>query len=316
MKKNLKLCFFIFIFFTFHVSPSTFDNIRIPEISSQKVNDFFHEKPLLIFTSDMNNLKQTNENQNFIINGAYKPASVTMVKNILKRYKEIPGGITLEGNAKGIPSIFSINFIKPESIFLINNSIHFNPELSANEIKDIFSSIYKDDNLGVSIGTKNIVYGNLNNHGIVPSFLNFADHFLGAIVFASAKWTSYHSLPNNYKPKRDFTPLVNAVYFNFYDCIFSLNENTINLKSINMDATLIPLLPDEIKSNEYNPDYSNIEKGIFSKPFEDNIKHIINNISFYANDSRLKKVISYAKTASFARFLKENKINFSDIFKK
>jgi len=244
------------------------------------------------------------------LSARYTPITMEKVNNIMNRYKSIPGGITLEGRIKGLGEITSVVFDRKNNRFIINDKLIYANKVSVPEVKEILNSIYNDDLLGISLGKKAHIYGDLSKGTIPYVNLSMLDHFLGTIVFAGKNWIKYHKFPNNYRPKIDYNSRgIHAVYFNFNNFTVKKDKNILISNHADLDITLIPLTDKKDKNGGFIPDYKQIEKGYISKPFEQNTRHIVQAINEYSKDSRFQKVIAYGYTAALARLFKESNIS-------
>jgi hypothetical protein len=252
-----------------------------------------------------------------IILAHYEKATLESVGQILKKYKSIPGGVTLEGVAKGFPEIKSVKYDNEKNTFILNGKLIYQNPLSKGEMKQIFKAVQSDDLIGVSLGDKDIIYGALDEGSLTSIYLKLADHFLGSIVFANYRWVTYQTFPGGYKPKANFgAGQYYAVYFNFDHFNFEVKNNKIRSKDSLLTATLIPLTAQQDAVGGYHPDYAKIEKSIFPKEYEDNIQHIVNNMPFYQDEGRVRKANAYGEAAAFARTLNESPISLSELIEK
>lgn len=251
---------------------------------------------------------------NSFLKARYIKPSVENVEKIVKKYKSIPGGITLEGTADNLPIINDINYIPGKNIFIINGELIYQNVLTPFEIKDIFNAIGKDDIIGVSLGEKNLIYGKLKDGSIASILMKLSDHFLGCIVFACNDWINFSDFPKGYQPKTDKeTDGMYAIYFNFNDFNFKIENKQILPFSAAMNITLVPLTDTQNSEGGYLPDYQRINNGSISKAFEANSIHIAENGDYYSKDQRLQRVIAYGQIAALARTLKQNGISLSKI---
>ena len=243
----------------------------------------------------------------------YVRPTVENIKQIVDKYKSIPGGITLEGPALGIPAINHIQYIPEKNAFMLNKTLIWENSLSPAEMKEIFNAMEKDDLMGVSLGEKDLIYGGLPEGSLASIFLKLSDHFLGCIAFACQEWIRYSTFPEGFVPKSDAqTAGIYAVYFNFRQFEFQISNNMVTPKNANMDITMIPLLESENKT-EFLPDYNRIAAGHFSSAFEENSTHIAKNADYYSKDSRLQKVLAYGQLTALARALKASGIKLSTL---
>lgn len=252
------------------------------------------------------------------IKAAYVRPSLASVQEIMKKYKSIPGGVTLEGTGKGLEKIRKVSFDKTRNIFILNDELTYNSPVSSREMKEILKAISIDDRIGVSLGDQVLVYGALSEGSIPCINLKLTDHFLGCIVFANNRWVRRFAFPEGYKPKRltRFLGGGYAVYFNLDDYEFVEENGSFSPEASTLTITLIPLTNQKDEEGGYLPDFAKITSGGIPREFEGNASHIVNNISYYRNDPRLQKVIAYGQAAAFARSLKDNNVSLDELIEK
>lgn len=240
------------------------------------------------------------------IYASYERATVENVKQIVGKYKSVPGGITLEGAGAGLPDIQQIQYDAGTNSFLINGGIKYENPVSRFEMKSLLKALSQDDLMGVSLGDEDIIYGSLPQGSLPSIYMKLLDHFLGCVVFANNRWLYTHAFPENYRPKQNFSAGdYYAVYFNFKDYQFSLENNQIKALNSRLAITLIPLTNQKDDKGGYIPDYMRIAAGMIPSEYEDNIHHVVKNMNYYQNEMRLQKVDAYGQAAAFVRALKE-----------
>ncbi|MBN2144130.1 MAG: hypothetical protein JW774_05850 [Candidatus Aureabacteria bacterium] len=248
----------------------------------------------------------------FHITSVYIRPTLGSVTQLFRKYKDIPGGITLEGTAAGLDEINEVLYDPQKNIFVLNRKWIYENPLSHAETKALFLAMDQDDLAGVSLGDTDATYGALEEGSIPCINLKMADHFLGCIVFSNQSWVKQHTFPGGYRPKNNSESGRGyySAYFNFRDYVFKKENDKVKLEEARMIATLIPLT----KSNSrYLPDSRKIVKEMIPEAYESNIRHITSEISSYSTDSRLQKVFAYGEMASFARTLKEKGLSLSGI---
>ena len=261
---------------------------------------------------------QTESTKNTLeIDARYIRPTVNSVQSILKKYKSIPGGITLEGAASGLNNIKELSFDRTKNTFIINNSTTYRNPVSPFEMKSIIEALEKNDKLGVSLGQPDIIYGDLKSGSIPSIYMKLADHYLGCIVFANSKWIRDQLFPNNFKPKAPFKFSGGyAVYFNFSNFLFNTENGRLTPEKSSFTTMIIPLTRTKGPQGGYLPDFKKISSGNIPSEFEKNAIHIINNTDFYMNEPRIAKTQAYGEAAAFARTLLKNEIDLDSIISK
>ena len=249
------------------------------------------------------------------LQAVYVPPTVQSIKRILDKYKSIPGGITLEGNAE-METLRTIQYVPEKNVFIINGNLIYDNRLPFSETKEIFKAIDTNDLIGVSLGDEDVIYGSLLKGSLPSIFMKLSDHYLGSIVFACGNWMDYKNFPGGYIPERDLsTGGVYAVYFNLGHYVFKTDHGKLIPKGANMEITLIPLTDQKEENGSYVPDYVRIEKKDISKAFENNSRHIASYIEDYSKEPRLQKVIEYGRIAALARTIKASGIELGSVIR-
>jgi hypothetical protein len=252
----------------------------------------------------------------FQISARYIKVNVPQIESLIQRYKEIPGGIVLEGSALGLESIQNVVFDSKSTMFQINHDYSYSCPISAAEVKAIAEALDKDDLLGVSLGEQTFVYGNLTEGSFPTIYLQLADHFLGSIVFANQEALKAYPFPGGYLPlKEEETGGCFAVCFNVDRYAFKCTDKKIYAcSSADFSTTLIPLLVEKNAEGRFLPDFDTIQKGELPSAYEKNAIHVVENILHYQQDVRIQKIIRYGEVAAFLRTLKTQGISLQSLF--
>jgi len=245
----------------------------------------------------------------------YNVINEERASEIIKKYKSIPGGVTLEGEGIGLGHIKSAYYDSQKHCFVINNSVFYDCTVSRQNLIDIFTAIHKDIKMGVSLGSVELIYGALREESKVVLNLKLADDFLGDIVFASVNnLIKGYNFPEGYIPKKNTgTGGYCAVYFNFSNFRFKILNKQCYLIDSNLNITLVPLTNKKGEDGGLLPDYNAINRGKISDEYKANIEHITQNIDYYMKERLLRIVKKYGETAAFARALIKNGIDLTII---
>jgi tetratricopeptide (TPR) repeat protein len=262
---------------------------------------------------------KTNIKDTVTVNTVYTKATPELAQTIIKSYKSIPGGITLEGLGTGLEGIIGCTYNSALNRFSVKTSkgsFAYDCPVTGDEMRDIVAAIERDDRLGVSLGSTELVYGSMNEHNPVIVYLKLADHFLGrGFVFGGDSWTENYRFANGYVPKKNKTKDAGwvCVYFNFKNYRFAANNGLIKLQGFDFDVTLVPLKNEKGPDGGLLPDYRAIEKGLVSREYEDNIRHLVNNFDYYQNELIIRMMCCYGEAAAFARALKRNGVDLNKL---
>jgi hypothetical protein len=242
----------------------------------------------------------------------YTPVTQSTAQTIVGRYKSIPGGVTLEGGSPDLAFIKNVSYLPNANAFLLNNDIVYLNPVSSKDFAEIYRATLADDNMGVSLGQTAIVYGKLPPQGNVAGNLELADRFLGSITFGSQSFVKGYIFAQNYVPKTrlpDTKTKPLAIYFNLHDLIFREEvDGHLVRGGVKIDTTLVPLAVKEGSDGGHLPDLDRIKSGDVPPAYVANLKHLQDNISYYARERIVRRALAYAEVAAFSRELKAKRV--------
>lgn len=244
------------------------------------------------------------------ITARYERVTIDLARQIIAKYKSIPGGITLESAASGLGRIRNVLYDPSTNVFMVNgNTLYENP-VSRLEMKELLKALGNDDRLGVSLGDRDLIYGDLREGSLPCIQLKLADHYLGCIVFANNRWVHRHRFPEGYRPKPNRTSGgFYAVYFNFSDYRFLTENGRITPGGSDLTITLVPLTGEKDAQGGYLPDYEKIQSEKLSREYEENIGHIVRHMAHYQEEGRVRRVNTFGEAAAFVRALRDSQID-------
>ena len=248
----------------------------------------------------------------------YKSTTKESASKILKEYKSVPGGVTLEGDGVGLDGFRQAFFRNSDNSIIVDNKFSYEIPVDIQEMKDICLSISISTKLGVSLSGNYIAYGAIPKDNDIMLTIRLVDEFLGHIAFGrqnSYKFADYE-LANGYVLKKQ-SGSVNSgfcVYFRFCDYKFRRNGTRYELTSSNLSITLVPTLKDQrAEDGGALPDFDAIDSGQIPDAWKNNCEHISANIGYYMNERMMRMVNCYGEAAAFARALKRNGINLKQL---
>jgi hypothetical protein len=254
---------------------------------------------------------------NQIVSSNYEPVTKMSGEKILKQYKSVPGGVTLEGDGVGITDIKSIRFEKFVNAFIINDDSAYVLPTTILEMKDILNAIAESDKMGVSLAGDYIVYGAMGKSHNVNLSIRLVDKFLGDIAFAKKQQQfQNYKLANGYIPKENKKKLQSGmcVYFKFCDYTFRKRKTLYELDSYRLAITLVPTkVGKKAEDGGALPDFKAIEKGEIPIAWRQNVEHITSNVEYYMNERIMRMVKCYGEAAAFARALKYSGIDLAKL---
>jgi len=258
--------------------------------------------------------KEAISNMHFTAN--YEIITKESADSIIGKYKSIPGGVTLEGEGRGIRKVKDVKYDSEHNAFVLDGDIIYKCPVTPAEMKQIFQSIHSDDRMGVTLGDIEMIYGRLQDNSMITIHLKLAGYFLEDIVFNRLDLLADYNLSENYIPKENMTKMDTGgveVHFNFSGYTFVEKQNKIELSDAHLTINLIPLAEKKRLDGGYLPDYQVIKAGKVSKEYEANIQHIAKNIQYYMKERILRIINSYGESAAFARALKRSGIDLNTL---
>lgn len=235
-------------------------------------------------------------------------ATVEETRDLGKTYGSVPGGIVMEGEAPSLGDIGTVRYDKKYNAFIIDDSLAFFVKVPARAIATLCRAFATDDKnlLGVSLGGREIVYGNIDRSSDVAWDLMIADNFLGDIVFAQNTWTRGYRFAGGYEPQADSESGAVAVFFALKDFHFRVENEEIFVDDSNFDVTLIPLSGAHAADGGAVADSDAIARGQVSEKFEANAGHIADNIEYYRRERLVNRLFAYGELAAFIRQLERS----------
>ncbi|MGD0464907.1 MAG: hypothetical protein ABSB74_20675 [Tepidisphaeraceae bacterium] len=239
------------------------------------------------------------------VSGAFVPINAQDAKQIINTYQGIPGGIVLEDAATGLGNITKVTFDKRFDAFVLDDRAIYLTKVPPKTVAVLCRAIADDDKVGVSIGQKQIVYGQVPVDSELAMDMKIADRFLGDIVFAEKDWSVGYRFANDYVPQRHEGRIPNvAVFFKFNGFQFAIVQEEVRLTQAKLDVRLVPLSDIESPDGGLQPDYNAIEKGQLFPEFQANARHVADNIAYYRRELIIDRMFAYGELAAFIRGLK------------
>jgi hypothetical protein len=241
------------------------------------------------------------------LSGTYRPITRDRASEIVKTYKSIPGGFTLEGSSPDFSFVRSAVYEPAANAIILNNDVVYLSPVSASELREILRALASDDRLGVSLSGASaaIIYGQLAPYGDVAMNLKMVDRFLGAIAFGNTQYLAGYRFARGYQARQPSTDTgVIFVYFNCKDFRFDEDlSGALTRSTAKMEITLVPT-SDKGEEGYAIPDFNRINRGDMPKEYIENAKHIQDNLEYYARERIVRTAFSYGEIAAFARAIK------------
>lgn len=239
------------------------------------------------------------------VSGGYARTTSASAKSVVSRYGSVPGGVILEAAGDGVGRVQNADYDRQLHALVFDGKLTYLIPIEPPDAAAILEAIHSDDRMGVSLGGVDIIYGSLPSRSKVALDLKIVDLFLADIVLASNHWTRDYKFANAYQPKRNKTDgWSGTVFFNFKDFKFSASDGLLGLAHSGFEVTLVPLSKEDSTEAGHQPDFSAIEAGKVSTEYEDNAKHLGDNIAYYKREKIVYQTFLYGEFAALARALK------------
>jgi hypothetical protein len=100
-----------------------------------------------------------------------------------------------------------------------------------------------------------------------------------------------------------------AVYFNVHEVRFAQDSHgELKRSNVRLSSTLVPLSQEKNKLGGFMPDFAKITRGDLPSGYVANLRHLQDNISYYARERIVGTAMAYGEVAAFARSMKANGI--------
>ena len=242
----------------------------------------------------------------FPVHALYVPSSATEIADLWTRYGSIPGGITLEGKADGLPRIQSLRYDARQNEFLLNGDLRYPCPVSAEKLLEIARAIQREDSLGFTFQTRDTVYGALSSRGRIVADLKRADLYLGTRVFnpEDVSHSKKATLPARNSAGGD------SVYFRFGNYRFIQEKGRLCVAESQVQIALIPILCRTDARGNFLPDFQTAETAPNRMPYAPQVRKLTENFSEALNCTAVERTVQYGEVAAFLRALKSQKPDF------
>jgi hypothetical protein len=250
-----------------------------------------------------------------VLAGAVRHATVEGVKNTVKEYGNIPGGVVLEGTATGLGQIGTVQYDSRFNAFIVDDRAAYFMRVPPRTVAVLCRAIDQDDRVGVSLGKTPLVYGKVPPDSALAWDLKLADHFLGSIVFAEKEWLNGYRFVGGFRPETQNSNdnIHVAVFFKFHDFDFQVQDQEIRVVRAAFDAEIVPLSKSVSTEGGHLPDENAIAQGQVPQAYESNARHVAENIGYYRQERIVDKIFAYGETAAFIRALKQADFDLIDL---
>jgi hypothetical protein len=241
------------------------------------------------------------------VSGSFKPTTVESAQAAVKRYGSQFGGVVLEGAGTNLPPIRKVEYNRMSNALVVNDrAVYFSP-VSARALATLVHAIAEDDRVGVSLGSTYVVTKSLPRESEVALDLEIADNFLGDIAFARSETTRGYQFAYGFEPHRHSGDAFNvAVYFTFNGFAFEVDGEELRGARAGLDVSLVPLSNEKASDGGHLPDEDAILRHVGSHEYEENARHIADNIGYYRREKIIGDVFAYGEVAALLRTIRNN----------
>jgi len=247
----------------------------------------------------------------FPIHVSYAPSSRAEIAALWANYGSIPGGITLEGKAEGVPRIWNIRYDARQNEFILNGKLRYVCPVSVEKLREIALALKKEDALGFTFQTQDTVYGALSPRGRIIADLKKADLYLGTRVFAPENASSLK------KTKADpgNASRGTSVHFRFGNYRFIQEKGRLRVDGSRVRISLIPILRRTDARGNFLPDLQTIGTARGRMPYASQIRKLIENFSEMLHCKAVKNTVRYGEAAAFLRALRSQDTDLLQLFR-
>jgi hypothetical protein len=239
-------------------------------------------------------------------------------EDIVRLYGEAPGGVVLEGIARGFEDIKTLSYDKDKNEFVINEKARYPNPISRKDWVTLFRALKKDDLLGVSlIDGSPRVYGEMSKNSEMIQNLVATDRLLGGILYGMDELIGDVKLPGGYKPKKiekrknhviAFTAFTNYEFQKNKEGKYFLADNSLNIQ-------IIPLAKEKSPTGGHMPDEEALKNFVMEEADRENVNHLKTSQRDYFAMEPMGSTNHWGEAAAFARLVRETNIDHDDLLK-
>ncbi len=241
---------------------------------------------------------------------------------LVERYGAIPGGVVLESAATGFEPVSSVTYDKKKNVFMLNGNATYTCPVSGKEFRDILQALATDDRIGVSLNReygKYLYFGEFSKDGKMAETLVEADKFLTGVIFAIPEGIGDRKLPAGFQPRAPESRPTNIVgCVNFTNFRFAKRAETSEYAraGFSMDVILMPVLKKKTAEGGHVTDEDALKAGMITAEDRANAKRLEELKDAFVREVELiGKTVSYGEAASFARLLRDSKVDLKALLK-
>lgn len=239
---------------------------------------------------------------------------------LVERYGSAPGGVVLESAATGFEPITTVAYNKKANAFTINGGATYVCPVSGREFRDILNALVGDDRIGVSLNRQEgqyLFFGKFGKESRMAETLVEADKYLTGCIFAIPEGIGDRKLPAGFQPKAPASRPTNIVgCVNFTNFRFAKQANAYARAGFSMDVILMPVLKKKTADGGHLTDDEALKAGNITEEDRNNAKRMEELKDAFAREVELiTRTVKYGEAASFARLLRDSRVDVKALAK-
>lgn len=239
----------------------------------------------------------------------------TEINSVVEHYGSLPGGIVMEGAAKGLDSITSVRYDAKTQTLILGDDLAFRPEATTEEIASLARALTEDDRVGVSITNEDVIaFGSIPEETTLARNLAVADIFLVDFVVPPREWTQDYRLAGGYTPSTIDTEDEIVAFYTLHDFEFVIAGGEVTLSKAKANLFVVPVLSERADDGGYLPDLAALDAGTATDTLaavQKNADHMTANFSYYAQERAARRAITLGEVAAVLRHLKSKGVDLT-----
>ena len=174
--------------------------------------------------------------------------------DVVRRYRSVPGGLILEGNALGLEWVKTVRYEPSLDVFVLNGLVVYQSPIPATAQPSWPGRSPRM--IGSACRSQRVAdrLGRLPGSSDVATDLKLADGLLGDLILPPRDWTIGYRLAEGFVPRDDVGQANATVLFRFRDFQFAIKEKKLELEGAHFDARVVAALQKRAADGGYMPD--------------------------------------------------------------
>ncbi len=236
---------------------------------------------------------------------------------VVDHYGSMPGGIVLEGAAKGLENINSVRYDSKTQSLILGNDLSYKPEASMSVVAELARALAEDDRIGVSLTSDSVIaYGAIPEETELARDLSVADTFLADFIVPPREWTTGYRTAGGFEPVAVDSGNEIVAFYNFNDFSFEVRGGQVVPTGAKADIYVVPVLDERAEDGGYLPDLNaleNVGATTVVGEVKKNADHVAANVSYYMGERAARRAIAFGEVAAVLRGLKSKGVNLETL---